>query len=80
VRQDSDFQIKLSRGNETRLVVLDPHGRIIFNDEIDTPDRRRLVPEAVRERVATMEKALEATVHGPTAEIGRLDISPVEIR
>ncbi len=80
VRQDPDFQIKLSRGNETRLVVLDPHGRIIFNDEIDTPERRSLVPLAVRQRVNEMEKALETASHGPTAEIGRLDASPIEIR
>jgi hypothetical protein len=80
VRQDPDYQIKLTRGNETRLVVLDPHGRIIFNDEIDTPERRSLVPLAVRQRVNDMEKALETTSHGPTVEIGRLDASPIEIR
>ena len=80
VRQDPDYQIKLSRGNETRLVVLDPHGRIIFNDEIDTPEHRSLVPPAVRQRVDDMEKSLETATHGPAAEIGRLDASPIEIR
>jgi hypothetical protein len=80
VRQDPDYQIKLSRGNETRLVVLDPHGRIIFNDEIDTPEHRSLVPPAVRQRVDDMEKSLETATHGPSAQIGRLDAAPIEIR
>jgi len=80
VRQDPDYQIKLSRGNETRLVVLDPHGRIIFNDEIDTPKHRSLVPPAVRQRVDDMEKLLETATRGPAAEIGRLDAAPIEIR
>ena len=80
VRHDPDFQIKLSRGNETRLVVLDPHGRIIFNDEIDTPERRDLVPVAVRQRVEEMERSLETVANGPAAEIGRLDVPPIELR
>ena len=80
VRHDPDYQIKLSRGNETRLVILDPHGRIVFNDEIDTTEHRRLVPQAVRQRVEEMEKSLENVANGPTAQIGRLDVSPIEIR
>jgi len=80
VRHDPDYQIKLSRGNETRLVILDPHGRIVFNDEIDTPEHRRLVPQAVRQRVDEMEKSLESVANGPTAQIGRLDTAPIEIR
>jgi hypothetical protein len=80
VRQDPDYQIKLSRGNETRLIVLDPHGRIVFNDEIDTLEHRNLIPSAVRQRVDDMEKSLEKATHGPAAEIGRLDAAPIEIR
>jgi hypothetical protein len=80
VRHDPDYQIKLSRGDETRLVILDPQGRIVFNDEIDTPEHRNLVPQAVRQRVAEMEKSLEAVANGPAAEIGRLDTPPIEIR
>ena len=80
VRHDPDYQIKLSRGDETRLVILDPHGRIVFNDEIDTTEHRRLVPQAVRQRVEEMEKSLENVANGPTAQIGRLDVSPIEIR
>ena len=80
IRHDSDFQIKLSRGNETRLVVLDLHGQIVFNDEIDTPKQRSLVPEAVRQRVEEMEQSLETATKRPAVEIGRLDVAPVEIR
>jgi len=80
VRHDPDFQVKLSRGNDTRLVVLDPHGRIIFNDEIDTPENRSLVPEAVRQRVEEMERSLETATKRRAAEIGSLDVTPVEIR
>jgi hypothetical protein len=81
LRQDPDYQIKLSRGDETRLLVLDPHGRILFNDTIDSPEQRGLVPEAVRQRVEEMERSLEPASKAPAAaEIGRLDASPVEIR
>ena len=59
VRQDADYQIRLSRGDETHLVVADPAGRVIFQGSIDSqPDRERM-PEAVRGRVAEMEKLLE---------------------
>jgi hypothetical protein len=81
LRQDPDYQIKLSRGDETRLLVLDPHGRIIFNDTIDSPEHRGLVPEAVRQRVEEMERSLEPASKAPVAaEIGRLDAATVEIR
>lgn len=80
VRHDADYQIKLSRGNETRLVVLDPHGRIIFNDEIDTPEHRSLVPPALRQRVDDMERSFEDVDTRPAVEIGRLDAAPIEVR
>lgn len=80
LRHDPDFQIKLSRGNETRLVVLDPNGQIVFNDEIDTPEQRSLVPQAVRQRVEEMERSLETATKRTAVEIGRLDVAPVEIR
>ncbi len=80
LRDDPDYQLKLSRGQETRLVVLDPRGRIVFNDEIDTPERRSLIPPAVRDRVEEMERALENATSAPTAEIGRLETAPIEIR
>jgi len=79
-RHDPDYQIKLSRGEETRLVVLDPRGRIVFNDEIDTPKNRSLVPQAVRQRVDEMENSLEPVTSRTVVEIGRLDTDPIEIR
>jgi len=80
LRQDPDFQIKLSRGNETRLVVLDPRGRIVFNDAIETPAQRSLIPQAVRQRVEQMERSLESAGQPPVLEIGRLGVEPIEIR
>lgn len=80
LRQDPDCHIRLSRGAETRLVVTDPRGRVLFDKEIDSPEGRRLVPEAVLQRVEEMERSLESTSRPPTAEIGRLDIAPIEIR
>lgn len=80
LRDDADFRIKLSRGKETRLVVLDPDGRIVFNDSIDSPEQRDLVPAAVRQRVEDMERSLDTDRRPPALEIGRLDVAPVEIR
>jgi len=90
VRQDADYAIRLSRGDKTLLVVSDPAGSVVFEGPIDDPESRRRVPEAVRGRVAEMERLLEPrpavidrpatpTVR-PVAEIGRLDIQPVELR
>jgi hypothetical protein len=80
LRQDPDYQIKLSRGNETRLVVLDPRGRIVFNDAIETPEQRSLIPQSVRQRVEQMERSLESAARPPVLEVGRLDVEPIEIR
>ena len=87
VRQDPDFQIRLTSGDETRLVVSDTAGRVVFNDTIDTPEGRSRMPVSVRDRVIHMERMLEGRQPGtataaakPTAEIGRLDVSPIELR
>ena len=48
VREDADYRIRISRGRETRLLVVAPDGRIVFNDEIDSPARRGLVPADVQ--------------------------------
>lgn len=91
VRQDDDFQIRLTNGDEMRLLVVDRQGRVVFNDTIDTPEGRSRMPPVVRDRVVEMEKMLEhrepkAVVAGqqtssrPAAEVGRLDVSPVELR
>ncbi|MCE2727778.1 MAG: PDZ domain-containing protein [Planctomycetaceae bacterium] len=77
LRQDPDYQIRLTGGEETRVVVTDNQGRVVFNDTIDTPEGRSRMPMVVRQRVEEMEKALERQ---PVAEIGRLDVAPIELR
>lgn len=99
VRQDADFQIRLTSGDETRLVVSDPQGRVVFNDAIDTPEGRSRMPPSVRDRVGEMERMLEGRQPRPVAatgsatgaatgaarptaaaEVGRLDVTPIELR
>jgi len=90
VRQDADFEIRLSRGDKTRLVVSSASAGVVFDGPIDDPLIRDRVPEAVRGRVAAMEELLEprpaatggvtAPAARPVAEIGRLDIAPIELR
>lgn len=83
VRNDADYQIRLTVGDEMRLVVTDRQGRLVFNDCIDTPEARSRLPLAVRDRVDQMERHLErhdAPRHRPVAEIGRLDVQPIRIR
>jgi hypothetical protein len=88
VRQDDDFQIRLTSGEETRLVVSDPRGRVVFNDTIDTPEGRSRMPPLVRDRVVEMERMLEGRPQRPAgdarpaaaAEIGSLEVAPVELR
>lgn len=81
VRQDADYQIRLVAGDDTRLVVTDVKGRVVFNDAIDTPEGRSRMPVAVRARVEQMERLLERSGGSrPVAEIGRLDAAPIEIR
>ncbi len=95
VRQDADYQIRLTSGEETTLVVSDPQGRVVFNDSIDTPERRSRMPPVIQARVAEMERMLEgrsppvATASSPPAmppqtapraEIGSLDVKPIELR
>lgn len=64
LREDPDFRIQVSRGDETRLTVMDPAGRIVFDAEIDSPVAQARIPEAVRERVAGMVKLLEPQASG----------------
>jgi hypothetical protein len=83
VRRDADYSIRLTAGDETRLVVTDRQGRLVFNDCIDTPEARSRLPRAVRERVERMERHLERrdeTRRRPVAEIGRLDVAPIQLR
>jgi len=92
VRQDGDFSIVLSRGDRTRVVVSDAAGVVVFAGELDGAGDRDRLPEAVRQRVAEMERQLEprtadaatavvpAAGTKPAAEIGRLEVSPIELR
>lgn len=87
LRKDADFEIRLSRGDQTRLVVSEPGGRVVFDGPIDRMDQRGRVPVAVRTRVSEMERLLEprpavagAGATRPIAEIGRLDVTPVELQ
>lgn len=83
VRKDADYQIRLTAGDDTRLVVTDRLGRLVFDDCIDTPEARSRLPRAVRERVERMEQHLEVRVpvdERRTAEIGRLDAAPITLR
>ena len=76
LRQDPDYHIRLTGGDETWLVVTDTQGRVVFNDSIDTPDRRSKMPVSIRDRVEEMERSLQRQ---PVA-VGRLDAAPIEIR
>jgi hypothetical protein len=93
VRRDADYLIRLTNGDETRLMVSDPQGRVVFNAAIDTPEGRSRMPVSVRDRVDEMERMLEghgqpsgtaataaATKAAPQVEVGRLDVPPVELR
>jgi len=83
VRRDADYSIRLTAGDETRLLITDHQGRLVFNDCIDTPEARSRLPRAVRERVERMERHLERrdeTHRRPVAEIGRLDVAPIRLR
>jgi len=91
-QRDTDYLVKLTGGDEPKLVVQDGRGRIIFNGPIDTPEQRSLVPPEARsrmeglERLVAQQEALKAATgvagaaQPPKARIGTLDIRPVEIR
>lgn len=92
LREDADYHIRLTSGTETRLVVTNRVGHVLFDDSIDTPAGRQRVPADVRARVADMERQLERPVEHPAeaaagrpvprprADVGRLGIAPVELR
>ena len=72
LREDGDFRIQLTRGDELRLSVTDVSGRLVFDAAIDTPAARGSVPEVIRERVAEMVTLLEPqpAAAGQFAEAG----------
>ena len=91
-QRDTDYLVKLTGGDEPKLIVQDGRGRIIFNGPIDTPEQRSLVPPEARSRMEGLERlvaqqhALKAATglaeraKPPKARIGALDIKPVEIK
>lgn len=85
VLADRDYAIEILREDETLLTVRNARGRPIFRDVIETPEQRSLIPVAVRDRVEQLERQfgqpMQATARPrPVAEIGRLDIEPVQIK
>jgi pyruvate/2-oxoglutarate dehydrogenase complex dihydrolipoamide acyltransferase (E2) component len=85
VQEDFDYSIEVSREDETRLVARDARGRRVFDDAIETPEQRSRIPLAIRDRVEQLERLLDrqlqaATRQQPVAEIGSLDITPIEVR
>ncbi|MEI7782371.1 MAG: PDZ domain-containing protein [Planctomycetota bacterium] len=91
LQRDPDFLIHVTGGSETRLVVKDARARIVFNDAIETPEQRSLIPTAVRSRVESLEKLLvqrvvqpviteESAQPAPVSKIGGLDIEPIKVR
>ncbi|NDC53718.1 MAG: PDZ domain-containing protein [Planctomycetia bacterium] len=91
-RRDADYTVKLTPGEEPRLVVRDARGRIVFNGPIDTPEQQSLVPPDVRGRVGELERLAARQAEGgpaeasagrdrpPAVRIGRLEIEPIEVR
>lgn len=85
VLTDRDYAIEIVHENETRLTVRNARGRTIFRDAIETPEQRSLIPVAVRDRVEQLEnqfrQPMQATARPrPVAEIGSLDIEPVQVK
>jgi hypothetical protein len=59
LREDGDFRIQLTRGEDTRLTVSDLTGQIVFDGVIDTAAAQARIPTAVRGRVVAMVQSLE---------------------
>jgi len=58
LREDDDFTIRLIQADDTRLIVLTPTGRSVFNGRIDTPERLAEIPPVLRPRVDAMLQVL----------------------
>jgi hypothetical protein len=59
LREDGDYRIQLTRGDETRLTVTDDVGRVVFDAPIDRPADQGRIPTPIRGRVAAMMLSLE---------------------
>lgn len=65
LREDDDFSLRLTQGDQTRLTVMTPAGTRVFDGRIDTPERLARIPAAVRTRVDAMLKLLGPQPGGP---------------
>lgn len=77
LREDDDFTIRVSQADQTRLLVLTPAGRKVFDGQIDTPERLASIPPVLRPRVDAMLRVL-----GPPAATSPSElpgVSPIDI-
>jgi hypothetical protein len=70
LREDGDYRIQLTRGDETRLTVTDVVGRVIFDSPIDGPADHALIPIPIRGRVAVMLQSLEPRLAAQGQPVG----------
>jgi hypothetical protein len=92
VQKGADYSLNLSPDSDPTLTVRDANGLVVFNGSITTSEQRGRLPEAVRNRVADLERlrlARQAGVVSASSEqagkngdqrIGALDIEPVTVR
>jgi membrane-associated protease RseP (regulator of RpoE activity) len=92
VQKGADYSLNLSPDAEPTLTVRDSQGLVVFNGSIATPQQRGRLPEAVRDRVADLERLRLARQEGVVSasteqagqagsqRIGALDIEPVTVR
>ena len=76
LREDDDFTIRLIQAEDTRLIVLTPTGRSVFNGRIDSPERLAKVPPVLRPRVDAMLQVLGPR---PPAAEAALGAAPVAV-
>jgi hypothetical protein len=76
LREDGDFRIQLTRGDETRLTVTDLTGQVVFNGAIDTPAVQARIPMAIRGRVVAMMQSLEQRPATNGQLVGTAPVAP----
>lgn len=72
LREDGDFRIQLTRGDETRLTISDPARRIVFDAPIDSEADKARIPTAVQGRVHAMLQSLEPKPEAKSEPKGQL--------
>lgn len=60
LREDGDYRIQLTRGDETRLTVTNLVGQVVFDAPIDQPADQARIPTSIRGRVYAMMQSLES--------------------